>query len=334
MAKVLSQEEIDALLNDAQKGKDIEQLGVKQKVIEYLYDWKNPQKLNADHKRQLKQIFQIFSTSFQTYLQTTLKSMVDIAISDISTVSYSDYLLSVSEPTCMYKLFLDKLKAMASIEVQPSFVFFLVERLLGGMGRSMELPRPVSPIEENIMLRIMQNCFLALKEAFKNIMPGLNFQFNGFETNPNFVNIAPPTDVVALITLDISIKEDVFNINICFPSAVIDPILEKMTATSWKTQENITKKSINIIEDYIKYSEVEMTVEFARTELRVGDFLDLKIGDVIELDKAISDPSIVNIDSKPKFFVRPGVEGTRKAIEFIRQLTPDEERKYASRRIY
>jgi flagellar motor switch protein FliM len=334
MAKVLSQEEIDALLSDAHKGKDIDQLGEKQNVVEYLYDWKNPQKLNADHKRMLKQIFQIFSTSFQTYLQTTLKTMVDIAISDISTVSYSDYLLSVSEPTCMYKLFLDKLKAPASIEVQPAFVFFLVERLLGGSGKAMELPRPVSPIEENIMLRIMQNCFIGLKEAFKNVYPGLNFQFNGFETNPNFVNIAPPTDVVALITLDISIKDDVFNLNICFPSSVIDPILEKLTEKSWKTQENITTKSINIIEDYIKYSEIEMKVEFAQTEITIGDFLSLQEGDILELDKPIDEPSIVNIDNRPKFFVRPGFEGTRKAFEFIRQLTPDEERKYASRRFF
>jgi len=59
MGKVLSQEEIDALLNDAKKGKDLDALGKEKKVIEYLYDWKNPAKINTEHKRQLKQIFQI-----------------------------------------------------------------------------------------------------------------------------------------------------------------------------------------------------------------------------------------------------------------------------------
>lgn len=334
MAKVLSQEEIDALLNDAQRGQDLEALTKKKKTQEYLYDWKNPQKLNVEHKRQLKQLFQIFSTTFQTYLQSTLKTIVDIDIGEISTVAYRDYLLSVSEPTCMYKILIDKLRALASIEVQPAFVFFLVDRLLGGTGTLVEINRAVTPIEESIMLRIMQNCFQALKETFKNQFPGINFQYNGFETNPNFVNIAPSSDVVALIGIDITIKEEVFNLNICFPSSVIDPILEKLSQSSWQAQENITKKSINIIEDYIKYSMLDVVIEFANTEIELDDFMSLKEGDVLELDKKLDEPLVLKVDGKPKYFVKAGVDGTRKAFEFIRPLTPEEERKYATQRIY
>ncbi len=40
--------------------------------------------------------------------------------------------------------------------------------------------------------------------------------------NPNFVNIAPSTDVVAVFTFEIIIKEDNFSFTICFPSRVME----------------------------------------------------------------------------------------------------------------
>jgi len=331
MGKVLSQAEIDALINDAKKGKDIEDLGQEKKIIEYLYDWKNPQKLNPDAKRQLKQIFQIFATSFQTYLQTTLKSLVDINLIDMSTVGYSDYLLSVSEPTCMYKVLLDKLKAEASIEMQPSFVYFIVDRLLGGYGMSLDLNRATTDIENSIMRRVMQNCFLSLKDAWRTHIPGLNFQYNGYENNPNFVNIAPATDLVAVFTFEISIKEDIFNFTICFPSRVLEPILEKLSVSGWQVGKDISRRNVNIIEDYIKFSMVDITVELGSSELSVDELQNLQTGDVLELDKGVGEPLLLKIDSKPKYFVKAGVEGNKKAFEYIRALTPEEERKYETR---
>ena len=331
MGKVLSQEEIDALINDAKKGKDINDLGQEKKAVEYLYDWKNPQKLNPDAKRQLKQIFQIFATSFQTYLQSTLKSLVDINLIDMSTVGYSDYLLSVSEPTCMYKVLLDKLKAEASIEMQPAFVYFIVDRLLGGFGRTLELSRPTTDIENSIMRRIMQNCLVSLKDAWRTHIPGLNFQYNGFENNPNFVNIAPATDLVAVFTFEITIKDDVFNFTICFPSRVLEPILEKLSVSGWQESKDITRTNVNIIEDYIKFSMVDVIVELGKSELSVGELQDLQKGDVLELEKGVNEPLLLKIDGKPKYFVKAGVEGNKKAFEFIRRLTPEEERKHESR---
>lgn len=328
MGKVLSQEEIDALLNDAKKGKDLDDLGQEKKIAAYPYDWKNPQKINQEHKRQLKQIFQIFATTFSTYLQSTIKSIVDINLIDISTVGYSDYLLSVSEPTCMYKLYLDKLKSHASIEIQPQLVYFLVDKLLGGNGTAIDISRAISPIEESIMLRIMQNCFLSLKEAWKQKFPGLNFQYSGFENNPNFINIAPTADVVSIFIFEVSIKEEMFNFTICFPSMVLDPIIEKLTTSGWQTQENISKKNINIIEDYIKFSSLEVIVELGETEISVQDMLDLKVGDVIELPKLVSEPLLLKIDNLPKYYVKAGVEGNMKAFELLRPLSPEEEREY------
>ncbi len=328
MGKVLSQEEIDALLSDAKKGKDIEMLGKEKKVVEYLYDWKMPQKINTEHKRQLKQIFQIFATQFSTYLQSTIKSIVDINLIDISTVGYSDYLLSISEPTCMYKLYLDKIKASTSMEIQPAFVYFLVDKLLGGVGQSVEINRAISPIEQSIMLRIMQNCFLSLKEAWKTTIPGLNFQYNGFETNPNFVNIAPSADVVAIFAFEVAIKEDLFNFTICFPGRALDPILEKLSTSNFQTQENISRKNINVIEDYIKFSKIDVSVELGRLEMSVREILELEKDDLIELNKPLNAPMLLRIDDKPKYLVKAGVEGSQKAFELVRPLTPVEERKY------
>ncbi len=334
MGKVLSQEEIDALLNDAKRGKDIDDLGGEKQVVEYLYDWKNPAKINTEHRRRLRQIFQIFATSFSTFLQTTLKTMVDIELVDISTVSYSDYILSVSEPTCMYKVYLDKLKSHGTIEVQPAFVFYLVERLLGGNGSQTDLTRPVSPIEESIMLKIMQSMFVSLKDGWRSNIPGLNFSFNGFETNPNFVSIAPSNDIVGLFAFQVSIKDESFSFTICFPSSILDQILARLSTSNFKTQSKVSKNNINIIEDYVKFTEVMVVAELGTTEISIEEFQNLKIGDVLTLDKIVDDPIVMKVDDKPKFLVKPGVEGNHKAIEFIRTLTPEEERKYETRRFF
>lgn len=318
MAEVLSQAEIDALLEALSSGsiKVDEVISEEKKRKVKPYDFRRPNKLSKDQLRTLVMLHENFARLLTTSLSTYLRSMVRAQVVSIDQLTYEEFTKSLHNPTVMTIISMKPLEGSAVIEISPHLAFAMVDRLLGGYGYSVEKIRELTDIEQTVVKRVMTRIFPTIKEVWQ-VVAELNPVFESIELNPMFTQIIPLTDMVVLITLELRVAEAFGLMNICIPFAVIEPILDRLNAQIWfaKASKPSTAQSIANIQHRLNQAQVRVTVELGKAEITVGELLSINVGDVIQLDKYVKSFLDIRIGNQVKFQGTPGVSDNRIAVQ-------------------
>jgi len=320
MGKILSQSEIDVLLSTMEEGTE------KKGPEVQFYDFKHPDRLSRDQSRMLRTIHEGFSRVLATYLSTTTRTMVDVELASVDQVMYMEFTMGMSNPSCIYTLDMEGLSGNALLEISPELVFFMIDRLFGGPGDVTIENRPVTLIEQAVLQKIVERMLEFLDNAWAQVHP-IGFKIKDFETNPQFVQIAPPSEPVVVFPFQIILQDTKFPMNLCFPYFALEPILKKLTPQSWMaiSRREESTEDEECIRDVLKVTEIELTVELGRTEMSLRELLRLEEGDVLVLETKVDDELKVKVNGRLKFFGKPGTHRKRRAVMIVREASLEEQ---------
>jgi len=326
VAEVLAQEEIDALLKNTSSENQKEEEKEADKETTYLYDFKHPNRVTKDQLRNLRTIHESFSRMLATYLTTLLRTIVDVNLLSVDQVTFLEFTTAMSNPGCIWIFELEEYEGKGIIEVSPDLVLLTIERLFGGEGKQSGETRSLSIIEQNVASKIVERCLSVYDEAWAKATP-IETKLVSFEMNPQFAQVAPPSETAVVMLLEIKVNDTTFPMNICFPYYVIDPIIQKLTANSWLGFSGIPKTGEDKQKavDSVKNLEVTITVNLGDTVLSVQELLDLEIDDVLVLDTKIDKPLKVIIGGKERFDATVGREGKKLAIRVESVISNNED---------
>lgn len=325
MSKILTQEEIDALLRSVSAAQTYEPAAETKERSIHLYDFKHPDRISKDQLRALRTIHDAFSRSFGTYLSSTLRTLVDINLLSIDQATYSEYMLSLSVPSCIYIVASKNLKGSAILEVSPQFALTVVDRLLGGTGNRVGSIRELTIIEQNILRKVAESALSILTDSWRHIFR-MNLYIESFESNPQFVQIAPASETAAVVSFEIIIRDMTFPMNLCFPYFVLDPLIQNLS-TSWASPstKRISHHEFEGLQTRIRLTRLPITVQFGSSRLSMKDIVRLRAGDVIRLDERKEEGLKVWVDGRVKFWGEPGVSNAKRAVRILRRVTALEE---------
>lgn len=325
MSKILTQEEIDALLKNVSSVQSFEPAAESKERPVHLYDFKHPDRISKDQLRALRTIHDAYARSYGTYLSSMLRTLVDINLLSIDQATYSEYMLSLSVPSCIYIIASKNLKGSAILEMSPQFALTIVDRLLGGNGTRVGNIRELTIIEQNILRKMVESGLNILTDAWRNVYR-MNLYIESFESNPQFVQIAPASETAAVVSFEIIIRDMTFPLNLCFPYFVLDPLIQNLS-TSWA---GVSTKRLSLVErekmdKKIRLTRLPIRAQLGSTALRMQDLLRLQPGDVVRLDERGDEGLKIWVDGKVKFWADPGVANGRRAVKIIRRVTELEE---------
>ena len=329
MAKLLSQEEIDALLNAGKSGvttqADPSLLAQEEEPIEINpYNFKRPRLFAQDQIRVLNHIHESFARDLSGYLSAQLRTIVNINLYTVDQVLYSEYVLSSAPPSALYVIGLQNIGQDIVIEMDPRLVIFIVEKLFGGPGIFVKRPREISPIEQRIMRRVMNSALKELEKAWEQIHP-VTLKQEAFESNAEFVQIIPGVEPVMVVTFEVLIYEQRSLLNICYPYILLERLLTRSGMKRWLS--NLTSQVNPRVKERFHKSlstvNVEMKAELGRAHLPMREVLSLQEGDIIPLTRKISEPVEVYIENALKFKAYPGRSGKRHALRIVEIFEPD-----------
>jgi len=325
MSKILTQEEIDALLKSVASAQTFEpSVETKERPI-HLYDFKHPDRISKDQLRALRTIHDGFSRSFGTYLSSILRTLVDINLLSIDQATYSEYMLSLSVPSSIYIIASKNLKGSAIMEMSPQFALTVVDRLLGGSGHGVGSIRELTIIEQNILRKVVESALSILTDAWRNVYR-LNLYIESFESNPQFVQIAPASETAAVVSFEIIIRDMTFPMNICFPYFVLDPLIQNLS-TSWSSvaTKKLSTREREGLRTQISLSKLPVVAQLGSAGLRSTQLARLRVGDVIRLRERKDEGLKIWVDGKVKFWGEPGISKLKKAIRIVRRVSEMEE---------
>jgi flagellar motor switch protein FliM len=201
----------------------------------------------------------------------------------------------------------------------------VVDRLLGGTGARADSVRELTIIEQNIVRKIIESALGILGDAWRSVI-NLGLYIESFESNPQFVQIAPASETAAVVSFEIVIRDMTYPMKLCFPYFVLDPLIQNLS-TSWS---NVSTKSIRREEREELFNRVRLTrlpvrAQLGSAVLTMQDYLKLKIGDVIPMKQRTDEPLKVWVDGKVKFWGTPGVSQLNRAVRITRRVTELEE---------
>jgi flagellar motor switch protein FliM len=325
MSKILTQEEIDALLRNVNTGESLDiPTETKQRPI-HLYDFKHPDRISKDHLRALRTIHDAFARTFGTYLSGTLRTLVDINLLSIDQAAYSEYMLSLAVPSCLYIVSSNQLKGSFIVELSPQFSLLVVDRLLGGMGARQESLRELTLIEQTILRRVVDSGLSSLADAWRSVA-SMSLYVESYESNPQFVQIAPASESAVVISCEIVVRDFTYPLNLCFPYFVLEPLMSNLT-TGWS---NLSTKQASRAERFelanrVRLTKIPLKAQLGSASLSMKEYHTLKIGDVLLLDQRTDDPVKVWVNNKVKFWAKPGETDHKRAICVTRVISEQEE---------
>ena len=207
MGEVLSQSEIDSLLNALSTGElDADEIQKKDERQVRNYDFARPAKFSKEHLRTLEIIYEHYGRLLSTNLPLYLRKNVQISVASSETVVFSEFSNALSNPAILGIVNFAPLPGSIIIELAPNLGFAMIDRMLGGQGVSIDKTRDFSEIEITILDKILVMCMQLMKEPWRNVMDVDPF-LERIETNPQFAQIIAPNDMVAIVTLTVKIGD-------------------------------------------------------------------------------------------------------------------------------
>lgn len=313
MAEFLTQEEIDSLLQAAKQ----EALGFEQRFQRDVvsYDFRRPNRISKNQLRTIQNIHETFAESISYYFVSKLQTVATVNVTSVDQLFYSEYILSVTNPNCLYVFDIEGADGSGVLEISPPLALTLIERLLGGAADQPRKPRSITPIEQAVLRGVVEHILSELSAAWRSVTE-CTFRYNRFESEPDFVQIAPASEIVLVVSFDVSIGLHAFVMNLCFPTFALEEVIARLNTEGLTTRHVGRRKereqeSLRILQQLLSVVDLPIVAELGRATLTVRELLELNVGDVIKLDTSITGELVVSVDAKPRFAARPGKVGDK-----------------------
>lgn len=292
MAEVLSQMQIDKLLNSFQSGDvNVNELESNEKKVRP-YDFKIPKKFNKEQLKTLSIIYENYGRILSSYLSGMLRNYCQIEVLTIEEQRYFEYSNALPESMLMGVIEMHPLEGSAMITMSQSIAFSIIDRLLGGQGDTYEVDRDYTDIELSLIEKVVRQMGTLLRDAWNNVYE-LSPEFIRLESNSRQSQLVSPNETVVIIMLNVKIKEVEGNISFCMPYIILEPVLEHLNTRYWFTErrapeENIMQDRNNIMQS-MRRIPVELKAVLGTSHLTLNELMNLQVGDVIRLDQNIKE---------------------------------------------
>ena len=316
MGDVLSQNEIDNLLQalssgelDAEEIKDSDEKQIKN------YDFARPAKFSKEHLRTLEIIFEHYGRLLSTNLPVYLRKAIQVEVMNSEAVSYSEFSNALSNPVLLGIINFAPLKGNIILEIASNLGYAMVDRMLGGEGEPLEKTREFSEIELLIIERILTVCVNLLHEPWENVVD-IHPRLERIETNSQFAQIISPSEMIAIVTINIKIGDVEGLMNVCLPYLTLEDIMDKLNTKYWYStmQDKDEQQYVYAIETLISKAPIPMKAVLGNSTISVSDFSGLQVGDIIRLDTKVNQELDVFVGNIKKFTALPGSSGDKYAV--------------------
>ena len=308
MGDTLSQEEIDNLLSALNNGElTADDLNDAPEKSIRNYDFARPSKFSKDHLRTLEIIFENYGRLMSTNLPAYLRKNIQVEVMNAEATTYSEFANALSNPVLLGVVNFAPLEGNIIIELASNLGFTIVDRMLGGGGNPLEKSRDFTEIELIILERVLEVCTNLLVDPWDSVV-ALEPRLERIETNSQFAQFISPSEMTAIVTMNIKIGSVEGLMNICIPYSCVEPVIDKLNTKYWYSsmKESDSGAYQENIEALINRAKIPVRALLGRSSISVNDFMNIQIGDIIKLDTKVEDELEVYVGNIKKFNALPG----------------------------
>jgi flagellar motor switch protein FliM len=318
--QILSQDEVDALLQGITgESQKLEEEEVQHGSIRN-YDIASQERIVRGRMPTMEIINERFARNIRIGLFNFIRKSPEISIGGIKVQKYSAFLREIVVPTNFNIVSVRPLRGSGLVVCDPTLVFAVIDSLFGGAGKfhTRIEGRDFSPTEQRIITRLVDVVTEDYKKAWHGIYP-LELEYQRSEMQPQFANIATPSEIVVATSFTLEIGDTTGTIHFCIPYSTLEPIRDVLYSTIQGDSNEPDKRWVNLLKQQIQSAEVELVAELAQAPATVEQLLSFKPGDFIELDLQAGIQA--KVSGVPVFDCHYGTSNGKYALKIDQLLT-------------
>ncbi|TET36215.1 MAG: flagellar motor switch protein FliM [Planctomycetota bacterium] len=330
MPDVLNQKEVDALL-EAMGGDEETLMDEKSEAPPLtgevtLYDFKRPERVSKDQMRTFETIHEVFARNLGASLSGTIRHIIEVRLLSVEQLTYSEFIMSLPNPTCFYLLGCPPLEGEMVLEINPTIIFPVIDRMLGGKAHGNVPDRSLTEIEYRLVDSLLDKALVQLRETWNQILE-IDFSVRERESNPLLMQIAAPNAPVVLVCFEVAMGDSTGMMNLCIPVTVVEPIMGEFATHTWYIHTHkkpVTADVKRSLQRTVGPADLQVQAFIAESSITVRDLLELKIGDIIVTEKQSGAEALLCVENLPKFRGLAGSYNGKRAFRITR-VSEDEE---------
>src|SRR5688500_1690198 len=279
------------------------------------YDFRRPNKFSREHVRALQIVNETFARQFSNVLASTLRAVSQVTLTSVDQLTYDEYIRSTDAPTYLAILSMDPLPGAGILHLPMAVAMSAVDRLLGGSGTGSYPSRPLTDIEGGLMRGLTQRVLRELSYAFESLIE-VDAQLVMQESNPQFAQIAAPTEMVVVATFDMRIGNQAGQATLCLPFSSLQGVLENFIGKAQFGGHGAQERSAAQahVAERLQQTSVDVSVTFNPISLSSGEIVGLRPGDVVPLGHRVDAPLTVAVAGVACHAAVAGRKGKRLAF--------------------
>jgi flagellar motor switch protein FliM len=327
MSEILSQDEVDSLLDGLDSGeveteKDVEIPEPVEGIV--AYDFTSQDKVVRARMPTFDVINERLAREVRATLSSLLQTNVDVSANPFDTLKFSEFVRSLPVPTSLHVFRMEPLRGHGLIVFESQLVYNLIDTFFGGeaLGKARVEGREFTTIEE-VMIKKAVVAVLDNIQASWAPIESVKITLTRSEMNPQFTAIVLPTDLVIVTRFEIELEQSAGNLVVCYPYSMIEPLRKKLSSGVQAETEEIDTNWRRVIKDVILNSTVDMKMQLGRAAITGERLIYMQEGDVIQLDNSASDPLICYVDGFEKLTGYAGVQRGFQAFKVKDKIITD-----------
>jgi flagellar motor switch protein FliM len=339
MAKILSQEEVDALLSEFSdddaapaaaapspaKAAPKKQAKAKKKVAiddkkVSIYNFRRPDRVSKEQLRSLHYLHDRFARNFSSSLSAYLRALIDVNLYSVEQFTYAEFILSLPDPTYFNAIAMSPLEGSAVLEINPKILFPMIDKILGGKGEDFGGGmRTITDIERTLIEGVVKLILRDLEDAWKQIIK-LKMNIVATETSPQLIQVVAPNEIVVLIVFELKVGEAKGFMNFCIPSIVLEPIAKRFSQDWYADRAKTSVEEVKKIKLNLLRTNIGVEAGIYNNYITVKDLLDVNAGDVIKLETKVNDEIHIRLNGITKYSAYQVKKDKKKTVQVVKLI--------------
>ena len=289
------------------------------------YDFRRPAKFSKEHLRTLEIIFEHYGRLISTNLPVYLRKNVQVSVVNSEACTFSEFSTALANPVLLAVVNFEPLNGNIMLEIAANLGFAMIDRMLGGPGNPLEKSRDFSEIERSIIDKIISVCVQLLREPWRNVVD-INPLLERIETNPQFAQIIAPSEMIAIVTINVKIGDVEGLMNVCLPYFTLESVMDKLNTKYWfsSMKENNEENYEDHIETIVRRVHMPIRAVLGTSTITVNDFVNLQLGDIIRLNSKVDNEMNIYVGNLKKFKALPGSSKDAYAVRVTTVIREEE----------
>lgn len=298
------------------------------------FDFRRQTALSREHVRSMQIVQETLARGFTTTFAAALRAVTNVSIRDIEQLPYDEYVRVLPNPGVHTLLHLRPLGGTAMLQLPLPVAFAMTELMLGGSGRADQPRRGLTDLEQALVRGIVEQTLTEIRYAFEPIV-AIEPSILGMEANPQFAQLAAPTDMVIIASFDVKIEAITDVMTLCIPFNSLQPHLETLSANA-RSQDQSPEKAAHQraqLQEHVEGASVLASAVFRPLVAATSTLVGLEVGDVILLHHPVDQPLTLEVGGQPTYDVSIGRLNRYLALQVGNAVPPQRARTVSRLRV-